>query len=505
MSFDAEFPCLNHPNILFILTDQQRADTLACYGNSLIHTPNLNALADQSFVFENAYVASPICAPARGTLLTGLWPHTNGVKVNNIPLPPDVRTMADMVPDGYCTANFGKWHLGDEVIKREGFDRWIPTEDVYRAYYSDPKYLSIFSDYHHFLVDNGFVPDQVYDRLGLYSDEEFIIRPAEGKGMDTFSLRFVSRDCRRSSPRPRSLASECRISYTKTAKGHSSPSSACSSRIRRSRGPSTTSMTRIPCPPARRSWRHPSADATSLHRIPARHTSPPPVSRELDERDIPGASDELRWRADIAQYWDNITHLDKAVGQMLQALEDAGIADNTIVVFTSDHGDQMGDHHLIGKAVMYEESIRVPLLMRVPWLTDHQEMIQGRVSHIDVVPTLLELIGEPVPGHLQGTSRVDVFKNEVTLEGNDVVIDWNGLKTQMPAMNPEVEDAYQRPHRTVNHVRRLEVDIGRSRKRRTVRPERRPPRDDQPVQGPCAVRQDSRSGRSHPNLAGRER
>ena len=101
--------------------------------------------------------------------------------------------MADMVPDGYYTANYGKWHLGDEVIKRKGFDRWVPTEDVYRAYYSDPKHLSIFSDYHHFLVDNGFVPDQVYDRLGLYSDEEFIIRPAEGKGMDTFSLRFVSK------------------------------------------------------------------------------------------------------------------------------------------------------------------------------------------------------------------------------------------------------------------------------------------------------------------------
>ena len=182
----------DQPNILFILTDTQRADTMACYGNSQIHTPNLNAMADRGFVFENAYVASPICAPARSTLLTGLWPHTNGVKVNNIPLPPDVKTLADMVPDSYYTANYGKWHMGDEVIKREGFDRWVPTEDVYRAYYSDPKYLSVFSDYHHFLVDNGFVPDQVFDRLGVFTDEHEIIRPAEGKGLDIFSLRFVS-------------------------------------------------------------------------------------------------------------------------------------------------------------------------------------------------------------------------------------------------------------------------------------------------------------------------
>ena len=118
----------------------------------------------------------------------------------------------------------------------------------------------------------------------------------------------------------------------------------------------------------------------------------------------------MRWRSDIAHYWDNITHLDKAVGQMLWALDDAGIADNTIVVFTSEHGDQMGDHNLSGKAVMYEESVKVPLLMRVPWLADHQRMIPGRLSQIDMVPTLIDLIGEPVPDHLQGQSRVDVLK-----------------------------------------------------------------------------------------------
>ena len=437
-----------HPNILFILTDQQRFDTMACYGNSSIHTPNLNALAGQSFVFENAYVASPICAPARSTLLTGLWPHTNGVKVNNIPLPPDVKTLADMVPDCYHTANFGKWHLGNEVIRRAGFDRWAPTEDVYRAYYSDPKYLSIFSDYHPFLVDNGFVPDQVYDRLGLYSDEEFIIRPAEGKGMDTFSLRFVSR-----LPEEFTKASFLGMRISEFIHENSErPFFAFVSMFEPHppfAGPfyDLYGADSVPVGPA--FLKHPPGDASRLHRIPARHASPPPVSRDMDDRDVPGASDEMRWRADIAQYWDNITHLDKAVGRMLAALDDAGIADNTIVVFTSEHGDQMGDHHITGKAVMYEESVRVPLLMRVPWLTDRQTMVPGRVSHIDVAPTLLELVGVPVPDHLQGTSRVDVFENEATLDGNDVVIDWNGLKTEMPVMNPELLDAYQTPHRSL--------------------------------------------------------
>ena len=195
--------------------------------------------------------------------------------------------------------------------------------------------------------------------------------------------------------------------------------------------------------------KHPPENASKLHRIPAKYAAPPPQMRGLDERDIPGASDELRWRNEIAHYWDNITHLDKAVGEMLRALDDAGIADNTIVVFTSEHGDQMGAHHLPGKGVMYEESVRVPLLMRVPWLTDQQTMIPGRFSQIDVVPTLLDLIGEPVPDHLQGQSRVDVLKNDATLDGNDVMIDWNGIKTQPPQHNPEVTEASQTPHRTL--------------------------------------------------------
>ena len=160
----------DQPNILFILADQQRFDTLACYGNSLIQTPNLNALAERSFVFENAYVASPICAPARSTLLTGLWPHTSGVKVNNIPLPPGVKT--------------GR-HGSRQLLRTDGSD--IRAGCVG---YRKTCIAKLHFPYHHFLVDR--VPE-VYDRLGVYSDEEFKIRPAEGKGMDTFSLRFVSK------------------------------------------------------------------------------------------------------------------------------------------------------------------------------------------------------------------------------------------------------------------------------------------------------------------------
>ena len=83
-----DHPMPERPNLLFIFTDQQRADTMACYGNRMIETPNLNRLSDESFVFENAYVSAPICSPSRSTIMTGLWPHTSGVLKNNYPLDP---------------------------------------------------------------------------------------------------------------------------------------------------------------------------------------------------------------------------------------------------------------------------------------------------------------------------------------------------------------------------------------------------------------------------------
>ena len=123
---------------------------MACYGNTLIRAPNLNALADGSFVFENAYVSSPICAPSRSTIMTGTWPHTNGLLRNNIPLDPSVQTIAEMLPEEYLTAYYGKWHLGNEMIRQHGFDRWVSIEDDIRQYETDPKHLAMFSDYHHY-------------------------------------------------------------------------------------------------------------------------------------------------------------------------------------------------------------------------------------------------------------------------------------------------------------------------------------------------------------------
>ena len=113
-------------NLVFIMSDQQRYDTLACYGNDWIQTPNLNTLASQGFVFEHAYVTQPVCTPARASIMTGLYPHSAGPIVNKMHLPADVKTIAEMVSPDYLRGYMGKWHLGNDVLPQHGFDvrRW---------------------------------------------------------------------------------------------------------------------------------------------------------------------------------------------------------------------------------------------------------------------------------------------------------------------------------------------------------------------------------------------
>ena len=187
----------------------------------------------------------------------------------------------------------------------------------------------------------------------------------------------------------------------------------------------------------------PPGDAGLLNRLRAEETA---GGGGFDAKPA-GPRDEAYWQALRARYWGMVTLVDKAVGCMLDALAEAGVADRTIVVFSSEHGDQLGDHNIIQKAVFYEQSIRVPMLVRVPWLGDEERRITGRYGHIDTVPTLLDLVDAEVPSHLQGTSRAAVLRGEETLEANDVVIDWTGRNIDPSPRFPEVERVQNVPHR----------------------------------------------------------
>jgi arylsulfatase A-like enzyme len=161
------------------------------------------------------------------------------------------------------------------------------------------------------------------------------------------------------------------------------------------------------------------------------------------------------WQTLRRNYWGLVTQVDNAVGVIMDALDKSGQKDNTIVVFTSDHGDMMGDHGILAKCVQYEEAIKVPLLIYVPWLLQEKKFIKGRISQVDLVPTLLDLMQQEIPAELDGESRLSVLNGEDSLKENDVFVEWHPeakgivLKTKLDLSEEEVDKIRSQPWRTV--------------------------------------------------------
>ncbi len=389
------------PNVVMIITDQQRADTMACYGNSVIKTPNLNLLAEESFVFENAYVSQPICTPSRSTLMTGLYPHATGCVRNNLSLDQDVETIAELAPSGYLTAYYGKWHLGDEVNRQRGFDEWLSCEDQYRKYYTEDSLLDDLSDYHHYLVNKGYVPD------------------LEDMGEQTFSREFAA-NLPIEDSRAMYLADRTSdfISANKDR-----PFMVCVG-ILEPHPPYENALSDI----------HDPSDITfgkAFMQSPGKNSSNLNQSRETEVP--PNIKTEADWRQLKAKYWGNVSMVDRAVEKIIKTLRSTEIDDRTIVILTSEHGDQMGDHNILQKSVLYEESIRVPLLVKVPWLESSDKKKKGRLSLSDLVPTMLDFMGADIPDQLHGRSRVPVIVGAETLDDNNVVVEWNGRNLEPSA------------------------------------------------------------------------
>jgi len=380
----------NKPNLLFIWTDEQRADTMAVYGNTKIHAPSLNKLALESIVFQNAYVTQPICTPNRSAVMTGLWPHTSGCIRNNIPLPSDIPCLPELLNDpDYRTAYMGKWHLGDEIFAQHGFEEWVSMEDGYSEYYSDGRDRSERSDYHHFLIEKGYKPDSD----GKFSRSFAARRPIEHckpKFLEMKACEFLRRHYK-----------EPFILYINFLEPHMPFFGPLDNEHK----PEEVNL------PA--NFSDPLEENEPLrYRLKREDCQKKYGSQEKDIRNL------------IARYWGLVTQVDRSVGAILETLDNLGLAENTIVVYTSDHGDMMGAHNMVQKGVMYEEAVKIPWLMRIPKMRRRSHVIKGRVSQIDMVPTLLELMSKQWVGRFPGRSLVPVIKGGK--ESYDhVYIEWN--------------------------------------------------------------------------------
>jgi arylsulfatase A-like enzyme len=365
-------------NVLFVLTDQQRCDSLGCYGNDRVATPNIDRIASDGTRFERAYTPAAICSPARASILTGVWPHTHGA-LQNVD---DDQSLADAFPcypeqldaAGYNLGHAGKSHVGDPP-SAFGFDGkhlpgWFYPErhPAYEAYLDEHGYRSMTRE----VLSERF-PDQPGLEAGALDE-----RPVEA----TFT-RFVTEEAL-------SLIDRYADSEEPFYQGV------------HYYGPHN------PYYLPEEYFHMYDPDDVELPESAIRETfegKPWVVRVQRDESSL----DEIElddWDRIIAAYYGYVSFIDDEVGRLLDALDDHGIADETAVVFTSDHGAFLTAHKLHDKGqAMYEDIYNVPFVTRN--LGFEEDAVEDFVSLLDLAPTFCDLAGAAIPEAYAGRSLLD--------------------------------------------------------------------------------------------------
>ncbi len=385
------------PNLLIFLPDQQRADTIASFGGTNVHSPNLTKLATESVVFERAYVTHPVCVPSRSALMTGLWPHTTGCTRNSLKLGIPFRVLPELVGDSdYRTAYFGKWHLGNETTPQRGFENWLSVRD------------RPGTDYHKFLLSKGMTPDEADGSFSTVAVSNMPLELSKPEFIEKHACEFIENHKRD----PFILV----VAFEEPHSPYNGPFNDEHSLSEVDLDPTATLPEQSDIPlryRLMREWQQAEA-LRDRKRLPAQFF----FGITLEE-----------YRGMKQRYLGLVTLVDRSIGAILSCLARAGIADNTIVVHTSDHGDMLGAHHLFGKEVMFEEAVRVPWLIRLP---DQRQsrLISRRVSQIDFIPTLLSLLGKPQPSSCQGKSLLPLIRGEDS-PPESIFIEWAPNRTKV--------------------------------------------------------------------------
>lgn len=352
----------SRPNIIFLLTDDQRWDTLGCYGNRIIHTPHLDALSARGATFDRAFVTTAICAPNRACILTGQYCARHGMWEFDKELPPPQLAetyLALLKQAGYRTGFIGKYGVGKPPEELLDFNRAFPGQGNFLVRQPDGTTIHL-------------------DRLMGLQAVEFL------------------QGCRADQPFHLSVSFK---------------------------GPHVQDS------PSVKSVQYPFDPAPEIAELYRDITIPPPPTAHSDlfERFpdfIKNSENRSRWavrywgpertQESLKGYYRLISGVDLAVGRIVAALEERGLADNTVILFSSDHGQYLGDYGLAGKWYPHEVSIRVPLIIHDPRLPAERRGVRlaDFALSIDLAPTMLDLAGVDVPPRMQGRSLLPLLRGE---------------------------------------------------------------------------------------------
>jgi len=383
---------MTHPNILWITTDRQRFDTLGCYGNKWVRTPNLDALAAGGTLFKHAYCQSPICSPSRASFMTGRYPRTTRLNRNGQKLPPDERLTSKLFADaGYLCGHVGKMHLAPGA----------PQAGHWTERRIDDGYVFYQWSLHH--NNHEMSPYAVWlDQQGC----EYRAEPVNGSPYVQFGLPSAQSNAAW-------IAGQA-IGFVRGCAKVQKPW-FCTMGIEDPHNPFD--------PPREYLERYlPELDRIPLPRYSEGELHNKPAFQRIDRDGVWGSGKgsfaaskmtEADHRLIRAAYWAQIDHIDAVLGQVMDALRDSNQLHNTIIVFHSDHGEMLGDHGIYFQgAYFYPEMIRVPLLVHWPAGMPGGRQYDGLVELVDVAPTLLDAAGLPAYPGMQGRSLCPVLKGE---------------------------------------------------------------------------------------------
>lgn len=393
------------PNILFIMSDDHSERAISSYGSNLVETPNIDRIAKEGIRFENSFVTNSICAPSRAVMLTGKYSHLNGVTDNGQIFDGDQETFPKYLNNaGYETSMIGKWHLKS---KPTGFDNWKILKgqgEYYNPLIMDEAgernitgYVTdIITDLaidalenrdvnkpfamlmHHKAPHRNWMPNLKY--LGAFKGKRF---PIPNTFYDDYSTRS-----------PAAIESDMRIdnmflTWDMKLRPHDILAETGSGGSGEVSGIFRDSY---------REWMN------SEQRVvwEAYYDS---ISAGFRKENLSGRQ-LLEWKYQryMEDYLGTILSVDESIGRMLNYLDENGLMENTVVIYTSDQGFYLGEHGWFDKRFMYEESLSMPLVMRYPKEIEAGQVSKSIILNLDFAPTFLDYAGVSLPSEMQGIS-----------------------------------------------------------------------------------------------------
>jgi arylsulfatase A-like enzyme len=379
------------PNIIYIMTDDHAAHAISAYGSKINTTPHLDRLAREGALLDNVFATNSICTPSRAAILTGQYSHINGVTVFNR-FNSERMTVARLLQaGGYHTGMIGKWHLGSDP---QGFDTWeiLPGQGTY---YNPVMYTAASET----TYTGGYATNIITDRALAFLRD----RPRSKPFFLMVHHKAPHRPWEPDSAHGANFAKQ-RIPEPLTFwDSYNTRTDALKENRQRVATDLTNRDLKRPAPPG----------LDSLARVQWPGLRPDTVNTVLDGTPVTLTGEALtRWKYQryMQDYLATVQSVDDNVGRLLAYLDASGLARNTVVIYSSDQGFFLGDHGLYDKRFMYEESIRMPFLVRWPAGIRAGTRSSAMGLNIDFAPTFLELAGLPTHPEMQGQSLVPVLR-----------------------------------------------------------------------------------------------